>query len=75
MNKVIRLTSTSTDNNGNNIIVRVLVDSIGQYWEQPTVSELQEKVTVVRFKDGKSFPYKETPEDIDKMLGIEEPKM
>ena len=38
MNKVIRLTSTSTDNNGNNIIVRVFVDSIGQYWKQPIAS-------------------------------------
>lgn len=73
MNKVIRLTSTSTDNNGNNIIVRVFVDSIGQYWEQPITSTSTEVHTVVRYKDGKAFPYKDTPEEIDKMLGIEEP--
>ena len=34
---------------------------------------MQEKVTVVRYKDGKSFSYIETPEEIDRMLGIEEP--
>lgn len=67
MNRIITLTSTVRNDNNTNIKVRIFVDSIGQYWR------VDDKYTYVRFKDGGQFKYIETLEEIDKMLGIEEP--
>lgn len=62
MNKIIILTSTVKNVDKSNMKVRVFVESIGQYWR------VDNSYTVVRFKDGGSFQYIETPEEIDKLI-------
>lgn len=62
INKIITLTSVSKNNDGQNLKVRVFVDSIGQYWVNDN------GVTCVRYRDGGIFGYVETPEQIDNLI-------
>lgn len=62
---IIRLKSTLKDKDGYNIDVRVVSDSIGQYWRSDDGN-----TTCIRYKDGTAFGYLNTVEEIDKMLGV-----